>query len=146
MSYIDTSILVAYYCPERLSRAAQSAIRRAAKPTISTLSEVEFISALALKRRTGEINESSARRILSLFKQHRADHIYRLIPIEAREFAVARNWLETFRTSLRALDALHLAAAFTSRLILITADNGLAESAALLGVEHKLLSSQSVPG
>ncbi len=140
MSYIDTSILVAYYCPERLSRVAQLAIRRAAKPTISTLSEVEFISALAFKRRTGEISESSARRILSLFRQHRAAHIYRLVPIEAREFTVARDWLETFRTSLHALDALHLAATFTSGLLLITADRGFAKSAALLGVEHKLLS------
>jgi predicted nucleic acid-binding protein len=140
MSYIDTSILVAYYCPERLSRAAQSAIRRAAMPAISALSEVEFISALAMKRRTGKINESTARRILSLFKKHRADHIYRLVPIEAREFAVATDWLESFHTSLRALDALHLAAAFTSGLILTTADKGLAESATLLGVKHELLS------
>jgi len=57
MSYIDTSILVAYYWPEKLSPAAQAAIRRAGTPTISTLSEVEFISALALKRRTGDIAE-----------------------------------------------------------------------------------------
>ena len=140
MSYIDTSILVAYYCPEMLSRAAQSAIREAPEPTISTLSDVEFISALALKRRTGEIDESTARRILSLFRQHRADHIYRLVPIGAREFAVARDWLETFRASLRALDALHLAAASTAGLMLLTADKGLAESAALLGVGHNLLS------
>ncbi len=140
MSYIDTSILVAYYCPERLSRAAQSAIRRAKKPAISTLSEVEFASALAMKRRTKELNDSSARRILSLFRQHRADHVYRLLAIEAREFAVATDWLESFSTSLRALDALHLATAFTAKLILITADKGLAESAAVLGVKHELLS------
>ncbi len=140
MSYIDTSILVAYYCPERLSRVAQSAIRRATKPAISTLSEVEFVSALAMKRRTKELNDSSARRILSLFRQHRADHVFQLVPIEAREFAAATDWLESFSTSLRALDALHLAAAFTSGLTLITADKGLAESAAVLGVKHALLS------
>ena len=93
-----------------------------------------------MKRRTGEINESSERRILSLFRKHRADHIYRLVSIEAREFAVATDWLESFRTSLRALDALHLAAAFTSGLILITADKRLAEFAALLRVKHELLS------
>jgi predicted nucleic acid-binding protein len=107
---------------------------------LQLLEAVEFISALAMKRRTGKINESTARRILSLFKKHRADHIYRLVPIEAREFAVATDWLESFHTSLRALDALHLAAAFTSGLILTTADKGLAESATLLGVKHELLS------
>jgi len=139
MSYIDTSILVAYYWPERLSRAAQAAIRRAESPTISTLSEVEFISALAIKRRTGEITETSARRILTIFRQHRAGHVYRLVPIEAREFAVASEWLATFRTSLRALDALHLATAFTSGLVLITADKVFAESAGRLGIKHELI-------
>lgn len=140
MSYIDTSILVAYYWPEKLSQAAQSAIRRAEIPTISALSEVEFISALALKRRTGEIAEVSARRILALFRQHCADHVYRLVPIEAREYAIASEWLATFRTSLRALDALHLAAAFSSGLVLITADKVLAESAEHLGIQYKHVS------
>jgi len=140
MSYIDTSILVAYYCPERLSRAAQSAIQRAQSPTISTLSEVEFISALALKRRAREITEISSRRIVALFRQHRAEHLYRLIPIEAREFALASEWLATFRTSLRALDALHLAVAFTSGLVLITADKVFAESAEHLGIQYELIS------
>ena len=85
---IDASILVAYYWPERLSRAAQSAIQRAQSPTISTLSEVEFISTLALKRRAGEITEISARRMLAIFRQHRAEHLYQLVPIEARELVL----------------------------------------------------------
>jgi len=139
MSYIDTSILVAYYYPERLSRAAQAAILGAKHPTISTLSEVEFVSALSLKRRTGEITERSARRILTVFRQHRAEHVYRLVPIEAREFAIAGEWLATFRTSLRALDALHLATALTSGLVLITGDRVFAESAGHLGIKHKLI-------
>ena len=139
MSYIDASILVAYYWPERLSQAAQAAIRRAGIPTISTLSEVEFISALALKRRTGELTEVSARRILTLFRHHRADHVYRLLPIEAREYALADKWLATFRTALGALDALHLAVAFSSGLVLVTADRVFAESAGQLGIKHELV-------
>jgi predicted nucleic acid-binding protein len=139
MAYIDTSVLIAYYWPETLSQAAQSEIRRAANPSISPLTVVEFISALAIKIRTREMDEESARRILSIFRLHRADGVYRILPIEAREYAIACEWLGTFRTSLRALDALHLAAASSNGLRLITSDKTLAESARQLGVRHKLL-------
>ena len=139
MAYIDTSVLVAYYWPEALSRAAQVEIRRTAGPSISPLSELEFVSALALKIRTREMNMESARRILSTFRQHRADGVYRIVSIEAREYAIAHEWIAAFRTSLRALDALHLAASFSSNLTLITADKTLAESAKQLGVKHKLI-------
>jgi predicted nucleic acid-binding protein len=139
MAYIDTSVLVAYYWPEALSRAAQAEIRRAKGPSISPLSELEFISALALKIRTGEINEKSARLILSTFRQHRADNVYQILPIEAREYEIACEWIGMFRTSLRALDALHMAVSFCNGLTLITADRTLAESASQLGVMNKLI-------
>jgi predicted nucleic acid-binding protein len=48
MAYIDTSVLVAYYCPEPLSRAAEKSIRSAASPAISPLVEVELCSARPL--------------------------------------------------------------------------------------------------
>jgi uncharacterized protein len=140
MAYIDTSVLVAYYSPETLSLAAQTEIRRTAEPSISALTVVEFTSALAIKIRTNEMDEASARRILSIFQLHRSSGVYRVIPMEAREYSIACKWLETFRTSLRALDALHLAAAFAHELKLITADKILAQSAHGLGVKYKLIS------
>lgn len=140
MAYIDTSVLIAYYWPEELSLPAQSEIRRAASPSISPLTVVEFISALATKIRTKEMDEVSARRILSIFRIHRADGVYRVLPIEAREYAIACEWLGTFRTSLRTLDALHLAVASSNGLKLITSDKTLAESARRLDVKHKLIS------
>jgi predicted nucleic acid-binding protein len=139
MVYIDTSVLIAYYWPESLSAAAQSEIRKAEGPAISPLSEVEFHSALALKKRMKEMDEESARRILSAFRVHRADGVYRVVPIEAREYLLSCEWLGTFRTSLRALDALHLAAAFSNGLTLITADRILAESAKHFGVKYRLV-------
>jgi len=139
MAYIDTSVLVAYYWPEALSGAAQAEIRRAKRPAISPLSELEFISALALKIRTGEVNEKSARLILSTFRRHRADNVYRILPLEAREYAIACEWIGMFRTALRALDALHMAVSFSNDLALITADKTLAESAKKLGVKHKFI-------
>jgi predicted nucleic acid-binding protein len=139
MAYIDTSVLVAYYWPEALSRAAQFEIRKANTPAISPLTELEFISALALKIRTREVNEKSARLILSTFRQHRADNVYQVLPIGAREYAIAYEWIGMFRTALRALDALHMAASFANDRTLITADKTLAESARQLGVKYKFI-------
>lgn len=140
MAYIDTSVLVAYYWPEKLSRAAQAEIRKAVDPAVSPLGEAEFHSALALKTRTGEMDEECARRIMSVFRLHRADGIYRIVPVEAREYAIACEWIATFRTPLRTLDALHLATAFSNGLTLITADKVLAEAAGCFGVKYRLLS------
>jgi predicted nucleic acid-binding protein len=139
LAYIDTSVLVAYYWPETLSRAAQSAIRKTDGPAISPLVEAEFHSALALKTRTGEMDVECARRVMSMFRLHRADGIYRVVPVEAREYAIACEWIATFRTQLRTLDALHLATAFSNGLTMITADKVLAESATCFGVKHRLI-------
>jgi len=140
MPYIDTSVLVAAYCPEPLSKAAQREIRKPGAPTIGALSEVEFCSAIALKTRTGETDADSAREILVAFRLHLAEGVFRLVPVEAREYALACEWIGSFAAPLRTVDALHLAAAFSNDLALITADKVLARSAKHFGVKHKLIS------
>ena len=139
MAYIDTSVLVAYYCPEPLSAAVQEMLRRTAGPAISPLVEVEVYSAVAAKVRTGGLDKPSAGRVLARFRDHLADGRFTILPITAREYSQARDWLGRFTTPLRTLDALHLAAAFASGLRLLTADQGLAKSARLLKVEHELI-------
>ncbi|MFO7957153.1 MAG: type II toxin-antitoxin system VapC family toxin [Candidatus Brocadiia bacterium] len=140
MAYIDTSVLVAYYCPEPLSALAQEAIERAETPTVNPLIEVEFCSALAIKVRTGELEAESAERVLGRFRQHLEEDCYRIIPIETREYLLAADWLSRFSTPLRTVDALHLASAFTVGLRLLTADRALARSAEHFGVECDLVS------
>jgi len=140
MAYVDTSVLVAYYCPERLSPKAQKAMRRSGPPVISPLTEVEFYSALSLKVRTGEMEEESASRIISLLQLHIEDGQYRIVSVEAREYALACEWLGRFSVNLRTVDSLHLAAAFSNRLALLTADRGLAKAAKRLGVKHSVVS------
>jgi predicted nucleic acid-binding protein len=139
MTYIDTSILVACYCPEPLSGAAQEAARKAGALAISPLSAVEFYSALALKTRTGETSADAVRRVLVSFRLHQAEGIFRVVPIEAREYALACEWISKFTTPLRTVDALHLAATFCNELTLLTADKDLAHSAKHFGVRHKLV-------
>jgi hypothetical protein len=47
MVYIDTSVLVAYYRPERLSEKAEELLMGFVRPAISSLTEVEFFSAVS---------------------------------------------------------------------------------------------------
>lgn len=88
----------------------------------------------------GELDLPEANRIVSQFQLHLDAGLYRVVPIQAREFRIAREWISRFSTPLRALDALHLATAFANGLQLITADRGLATAAGQIGVRCRLLS------
>jgi predicted nucleic acid-binding protein len=128
-AYIDTSVLGAYYCPEDLSAAAETALRAIRTPVISLLSEVEFSSLIARKRRLGELSERQAKAILELFSTHVAEGSYRRISVTTEHFLKARQLIDARPTELRTLDALHLSIAVTEKLALVTADQGLAKAA-----------------
>lgn len=140
MAYLDTSVLAAYYCPEPLSARVQDELSRLDSPTLSPLVEFELSSAVSMKVRRGELDLTSANLVLSKFQVHLSEGYYRIIPVGAGEFALARGWISRFDTPLRTLDALHLAAAFSQGLPIWTADIGMARSAAALGVDHHFLS------
>jgi len=139
MAYLDTSVLAAYYCPERISAKVQRRIERLAQATISPLVELELHSAVAGKVRAGEFDLPAARRVLAMFQVHVSDGLFAIVPIGAREFDLSRRWIAEFRTPLRTLDVLHLAAAFANDLPLLTADRDLAKAAKLLSVKHDLI-------
>jgi predicted nucleic acid-binding protein len=139
MAYIDTSLLVAYYCPEPLSRKVQKILSAIPQPVISPLVEVELYSAVATKVRAREMDARTAGRILGLFQKHLAEGSYGIVPIETAEYALARDWIGRFSSPLRAADALHLAAAFSNDEPLLTADKALALSARYFGVPHELI-------
>ncbi|MBI2900858.1 MAG: type II toxin-antitoxin system VapC family toxin [Planctomycetes bacterium] len=139
MAYVDTSVLVACYCPETHSDMAERAVNRSGPPTISPLTEVEFRSALAIKVRAAEMESDAARRVAACFRTHCEEGAYRFVPIEGGEYALAGGWLDGFSTPLRTVDALHLAAAFSNGLSILTADRALARSAKTVGVKCRLV-------
>lgn len=128
-AYIDTSVLGAYYCPEDLSAAAETALRAIRTPVISLLSEVEFSSLMARKRHLKEINERQAQAILDLFSAHVADGAYRRIAATTEHFLNARQLIGAPQKALHTLDALHLSIAISENLTLMTADRDLAKAA-----------------
>jgi uncharacterized protein len=139
MLYIDTSVLVSYYCPEPLSTKAEKIIIKADTPVISPLTEVEFASALARKTREQEISAESSNKILNEFKSHVRQTFYRKIPIDAACYNLAFNWLSGNDTPLATLDSLHLAIASLNNLKIVTADKQLAKAARKLGLNYQLI-------
>ncbi len=140
MAYIDTSVLVACYCPEPLSAAAQKALGGPGRPSISRLVEIEFHAAVAVKVRARELDPATANRLLLFFRTHLDDGRYAVAPVGNREYDLARGWIGQFSAPLRAPDALHLAAALNNDLTLVTADRDLARAASCFGVKHDLVS------
>ena len=139
MAYLDTSVLVAYYCPEALSEAAEKMILADGQPAVSALTEVELVSALARKVRERELSRENANYVLAEFQSHLNQLLFKRIPVERDHYSVAFNWLAQFAIPLRSLDALHLAVAAQNNLELVTADNQLSQSARKLGVRTRLL-------
>jgi uncharacterized protein len=139
MVYVDTSIIVAYYCPEPLSERAEAFLTAHIRPAISNLTEVEFFSALSRKVREGGMARKAAVQISSKFLAHLQGHFFAYFPVERRHYTLGREWLGLFSTRLRTLDSLHLAVAFSEGLPLSTADHDLYESARYLHIEAALL-------
>lgn len=139
MAYLDTSVLVAYYCPEPLSEAAEKMILGDQQPAVSALTEVELVSALARKVRERELSRENANHVLTEFQSHLNQLLFKRIPVERDDYSVAFNWLAQFAIPLRTLDALHLAVAAQNNLELVTADKQLSQSARKLGVRTRLL-------
>ena len=139
MVYLDTSLLAAYYCPETLSDEAERMILAAGQPAISSLTQIELVSAVARKVREKELSKAVANRIVNQFQAHIDHNLYRWLPIEQHHYEKAFQWLTSFSTPLRALDGLHLAVAASESAELITADVHLAKSAEFFGIAVTLV-------
>ena len=139
MVYLDTSVLVAYYCPEAFSEKAEALIISYTCPAISSLIEVEFYSAISKKIRMEEMNREDGSRIIAKFLAHINDHFYTNLLIKSHHYLLARDWLWQFNSSLRSLDAIHLAIASSEGLTIITVDETLSKAAKIFGIDFILL-------
>jgi uncharacterized protein len=133
--FFDTSALLPYYRTEArtlviadLLAAQQRAVM------ISHLAVLEFASALARWVRMENLTEPAANRIESAFHEDVVSGRFRVLPLQALAVERAHHWLLTRQTSLRTLDALHLAHAEIGGGALVTLDDRQFESAVYWGV------------
>jgi predicted nucleic acid-binding protein len=106
---------------------------------ISRLVETEFYATLSKKKRTKELGSVKIASILKTFTKHIADGAFVLQPMTDQVFSSANTILRDMKSSLRTLDALHLAASKVARCELVTADKILAESAEMYKVPVRLI-------
>lgn len=124
-----------YYRQEAASDRVETFLRSQDQPVlISRLTELQVASALARWTRSGELDEPQANRIESAFHEDRAAGSFHIIGLKDDTFARAQHWLLMRKTSLRTLDALHLATAEANDAILITLDQLLLQAALWFGV------------
>ena len=137
--YIDTSLLAAYYAPEPLSSTVQRRMESASSVAIGWLVRPEMASAMAKKRRRGELSAVQATRLLDRFDEHVGSGLYRLLPIRSDDHDRAYSWIRREALNLPTLDALHLAVASRESLHVMTADRGMAEAASALELACELV-------
>lgn len=136
MFYFDTSALLPYYRQEKASDSVQALLDAQTRPIlISHLTEVEVMSALARWVRMKELTEPEANRIESAFYDDVSHGRFTLCPVEPGYYRRAAHWIGTRKTSLRTLDALHLAGAEAHGAHLITEDITLIDSALFFGIK-----------
>lgn len=102
---------------------------------ISHLTEVELVSAISRKVRENTLSSTDGNRIVAQFESHIKERFFQILPVEFEHYKMAKSWIAQFNTSLRTLDALHLALAALHRLILFTSDQQLKESARNVGID-----------
>ncbi|MFB2768519.1 type II toxin-antitoxin system VapC family toxin [Pelatocladus sp. BLCC-F211] len=139
MIYLDTSVLAALYWAEALSDIVEELVLVESELGLSQLVEVELFSALSRRVRMREISQEDAIAIVQRFQADLDSNFYTCIAVERIHYNLAREWISRFETPLRTLDALHLAIASQNNIRLVTADEALAASAGVLGVEFQLL-------
>ena len=138
MLYFDTSALLPYYRQEQASERVQALLLAQSQPVlISHLTEVEVANALARWVRTGDLDDAGANRIESaLYDDVRQGRFVRRL-IEIAHYQRAVHWVGTRKTSLRTLDALHLACAEYHQACLITEDDALLNAAVFFGLDAR---------
>lgn len=138
MLYFDTSAVLPYYRQEQASERVQALLATQTQPVlISHLTEVEVASALARWVRMEELSEQQANRIESAFHDDVSHGRFARCPIEIEHYRRAAYWIGMRKTSLRTLDALHLACAEHHAAHLISEDEALVNAAIFFGLNAR---------
>lgn len=140
MVYVDTSLLVSFYVVEPRSAAVT---RRIADELVyvSWLTGVEIASALSKKVREGHLTKPEAASAERMYREAERTKRFRRVKVKPGVRRTARLWIMRLDTSLRTVDAMHLAIAAGEGVPLLTADTKLADAARIIGVAHEFLAT-----
>ncbi|MDE1183484.1 type II toxin-antitoxin system VapC family toxin [Paraburkholderia sp.] len=136
MVYVDTSVLVALFVNEPMSRAVANWYAACTEELGSAAWCVtEFASALGIKQRAQQISAGQGASAWGAFERLCANDL-RLLPLEQQDFHQAAKLTRNAAAGLRAGDALHLAAErVAGARSIATLDNQLARGAKRLKIK-----------
>lgn len=83
--------------------------------------------------------KTEASKVIDQFHAHLEQGVFEITPVQDLHFKLANDWIDSFITGLRTLDALHLAVAHANETALLTADEMLAKAAKKLGIAVELI-------
>lgn len=135
-AYIDTSALAKCYVREARSLQVLDWAKHQGTVFTAALTLIEFRCLLARRKRSGHIDALLERRALAEFDGHVRGGAWKIHPLALADYAAARDLIDFVPdVSLRAHDALHLAAARACQVTAFaTADRIQADAAAALGL------------
>lgn len=142
--YLDTSLLVAALVRETGTEAAKAFLSAARDDAllVSRWALTEFSSALALKVRSGTLAEAERGEVLAMFRRFTVARLA-AVEIEPPDFDSAARFCDEPGATVRAGDALHLAACKRMGARLVTFDAGMAAAAGRYGLACDLLTSRT---
>lgn len=135
-AYFDTSFVMPLVRPEATSRDIGNFLRQSREIALATShwTRVEFCSAVARDVRMKILGRLQAKTAISDFEQGVLPS-FSLWAVSREDCELARDYLQTFDTSVRAGDALHLAIAANNRAEMIyTLDDRMLRAGLLLGL------------
>jgi uncharacterized protein len=134
--YIDSSALAKLYLPEAESDALDAFLSGRRGLTISELAVTEVLSAVARRKRDGELRPTDANRIRDALLSDAGSGVFRRLDLTPEAHREAESLLFLMDSlPVRTLDALHMALALQgdARHVL-TYDRRMAEAATGLGI------------
>jgi hypothetical protein len=143
--YLDASALVKLYLPEPESDALDAALQGREDLVVSDLAVTEVISALARRRREGELSAQDLARLHRKIMADLDSGVFQPADLLPEVHRHADRLLMSMETAaLRAADALHLALALSSKAAaIVTFDRRMAEAATRLGLHSPIIVSGS---
>ena len=136
MLYFDTSVLLPTIIEETYSTQAQNWLADTIPGQCMTSywAQVEFASAIRRRIRMGQLTLEQAELANHVF-QRLLDESFVVVVPHLSDFKTAKHFLESYKTGLRAGDALHLAIAQNQRATKVyTLDHIMAAAAKVIGI------------
>jgi predicted nucleic acid-binding protein len=135
--YLDTSTLLKLYVTEAFSAEVENYLSGIDRPTISSLTTLEWHCAMSRRQRIGAITDTYLAMARQEFMRHVSEGYFRVHSVTDILFTQALGILEAAKpVPLRTLDALHIAAArAVGAKTIATSDKIMAQAATKLGMK-----------